>query len=52
MWSKRLAKRKLTARQCSARGGEMVVDVDEAAGRVNVSGRAVIVLSGQLHVPA
>ena len=50
-WAKRLDKRVLAARQCSTRGGEMVVLADAEAGRVHVSGRAVVVLSGQLHLP-
>lgn len=42
----------MAARQCSARGGELVVRVDEEEDRVRVSGRAVMVMTGQLHVPA
>ena len=41
----------LRFRQCSARGGELAVRTDWAAGRVRVSGGAVLVLSGQLYLP-
>ena len=46
-WSEQLGKRQLFARQCSARGGDMKVEVGEG-GRVFLSGRAYIVLEGKL----
>lgn len=50
-WARRLGKTRLKARQCSARGGKFAVEVDRITGRVHISGRAVIVFSGQLHLP-
>jgi PhzF family phenazine biosynthesis protein len=47
-WSKRLNKRKLTARQISARGGELKVDLD--GDRVRLGGQAVTVLRAELLV--
>lgn len=41
----------LRYRQCSARGGEVVVKTDYASKRVTVSGGAVLVVSGLLHLP-
>lgn len=51
-WAKQLGKKVLAARQCSARGGELVVVADEQAQRVQASGRCALVLSGKLHLPA
>lgn len=51
-WAQRLGKMLLKARQCSARGGELAVEVDRSAGRVHIGGHAVIVFSGQLHLPS
>ena len=48
-WSEKLGKRCLFARQCSARGGDVRVEVGEG-GRVFLSGRAYIVLEGKLRV--
>ncbi len=45
-----LGKRSMKARQASARGGELQVDVDRGAGCVRAAGQAVIVLSGLLHL--
>ena len=41
----------LRMRQCSARGGEVLVRTDLASKRVTVSGGAVLVVSGLLHLP-
>ena len=49
-WSEQLGKRRLCARQCSARGGDVRVEVAEKDGRVLLSGRAYIVLEGKLRV--
>lgn len=51
-WAARLGKQQLRARQCSARGGELLVTVRAEEGRVVVAGQAVTVLKGQLFVPA
>jgi len=50
-WAARLGKTRLRARQCSARGGDLWVTVDEAAGRVELAGHAVLVMKGQLLLP-
>lgn len=50
-WAERLGKKVLAARQCSARGGELVVLADNKAQRVQVSGRCALVLCGKLHLP-
>jgi len=47
-WAERLGKTRLTAYQASARGGVVGVRVDGKAGRVILSGRAVIVARGEL----
>jgi predicted PhzF superfamily epimerase YddE/YHI9 len=44
----RLGKRGFWARQCSARGGDVRVQVDWEAGRVLVAGDAVLVLCGTM----
>ena len=49
-WSQELGKRRLVARQCSARGGDVRVEVGEEAGRVHLSGLAYIVLEGKLKI--
>ena len=41
----------LRARQCSARGGELLLTVREAEARVTVAGHAVIVVKGHLLLP-
>lgn len=51
-WAAPLGRQALKARQCSARGGEFAVSLDEDAGRVRISARAAILLSGQLHLLA
>ena len=51
-WAKRLGKPVLAARQCSARGGELVCHADEQSQRVKVSGRSALVISGKLHLPS
>jgi PhzF family phenazine biosynthesis protein len=47
-WSKRLGKKKLTARQISARGGELVCE--DRGERVVIAGRAALYLEGAIHV--
>lgn len=47
-WAARLGKKVLTARQCSRRGGDLSVTVNEESGRVVVSGGAVVVIKGEL----
>jgi predicted PhzF superfamily epimerase YddE/YHI9 len=47
-WAERLGKSKLTARQLSARGGELFCEL--RADRVGIGGHAVLYSSGQLHV--
>eukprot|EP00887_Chlorella_sp_A99_P000833 scaffold5.g833.t1 len=51
-WAARLGRPRLAARQCSARCGELALAVDAAAGRVEVAGRAALVLKGKLLLPA
>ncbi|MFB9329463.1 PhzF family phenazine biosynthesis protein [Paenibacillus aurantiacus] len=47
-WSERLGKRKLTARQVSARGGTLYCE--DLGERVSISGRAVLYATAELHV--
>ncbi len=47
-WSKRLGKTRLTARQVSARGGEL--RCEDRGDRVHIAGRAVLYLEGQITV--
>lgn len=47
-WAGRLGKRRLAARQVSARGGELACE--EAGARVRIGGRAVLYLEGRIHV--
>ncbi|MGH8918725.1 MAG: PhzF family phenazine biosynthesis protein [Actinomycetes bacterium] len=47
-WAERLGRTRLRGHQVSARGGWLDVEVD--GDRVGLAGRAVTVLSGQLHV--
>lgn len=47
-WAKRLNKTKLSARQVSERGGDLIVEVD--GDRVLITGHAVTVFEGQLHI--
>ena len=49
-WAQRLGKRELFARQVSRRGGELYCEDLPEAGRVRISGRAVLSLTGQLTV--
>lgn len=51
-WSARLGKERLRARQCSPRGGELLVEVKAAEGRVVVAGQAITVIQGSLLLPA
>lgn len=51
-WARRLGRQRLAARQCSARGGELRVTVDESAARVEIAGHAVLVLRGRLLLPS
>lgn len=41
----------MSARQCSARGGELLVRVDEESQRVVVAGQVTIVSKGHLILP-
>lgn len=47
-WAQRLGKRKLTARQISARGGELLCE--DRGDRVTIAGRAALYLEGTIHV--
>ncbi len=47
-WSKRLGKTKLSARQLSARGGELACE--DRGERVVIAGKAVLYLEGAIHV--
>lgn len=47
-WSQRLAKKKLTARQISARGGELFCQ--DAGERVKIGGKAVTYLTGEIEI--
>lgn len=47
-WSKRLGKTTLTARQLSARGGELACE--DRGERVVIAGKAVLYLEGAIHV--
>eukprot|EP00798_Chlamydomonas_sp_ICE-L_P008622 gene8622-34065_t len=49
-WGSRLGKETLTARQCSARGGELVVSVDRGTSSAYVYGTAVIVVRGSMYL--
>jgi len=48
-WANRLGKNRLHARQISKRGGELLCEV--VGGRVHLTGHAVTVLNGILHLP-
>jgi PhzF family phenazine biosynthesis protein len=48
-WAERLGKSRLTARQLSPRGGELLCDVDR--DRVRISGHCAPYLEGVIHVP-
>ncbi len=49
-WAERLGKSKLLARQVSKRGGELFCEDLPEAGRVRISGRAVLSLTGFLTI--
>ncbi len=51
LWARKLDKSSLRARQISARGGELDVELTNT-GRVRVSGHAVCVLTGSLEFPS
>lgn len=53
-WAARLppGRPQLRARQCSRRGGELLVEVRAEEGRVVVSGQAVMTFKGHLLLPA
>ncbi|XP_036430414.1 phenazine biosynthesis-like domain-containing protein 1 [Colossoma macropomum] len=48
-WSEQLGKKKLLAYQCSRRGGELELELRDD-GRVNIVGRAVVLLQGTLKL--
>lgn len=48
-WSNLLAKESMKARQCSKRGGDINVALEKT--RVQVAGRALVVLSGMITIP-
>lgn len=48
-WSEKLGKKKMLAYQCSKRGGELELEVRDD-GRVDIAGRAVILLQGTLKL--
>jgi len=51
MWSKRLSKKTMTARQCSPRGGNVGLCVkDGEEGKLYISGEACVVLDGSLRI--
>jgi PhzF family phenazine biosynthesis protein len=49
-WSQRLGKRRLFARQISARGGELFCE--DRGDRVGIGGEAVTYVEGKIHLPA
>ena len=49
-WGERLRKDKMVARQCSRRGGEMGLLMRKDEGRLEISGQAVIFMSGFISV--
>eukprot|EP00742_Colponemidia_sp_Colp-10_P009335 GILJ01010169.1.p1 GENE.GILJ01010169.1~~GILJ01010169.1.p1 ORF type:complete len:308 (+),score=33.32 GILJ01010169.1:32-925(+) len=49
-WSKQLNKTVMTARQCSPRGGDVFIQLQQETSRVLLSGKAVVVVEGQLFV--
>lgn len=50
-WASRLDRRWLRARQCSPRGGDLLLEVQRAQGRVVMSGQATLVCKGQMLLP-
>ena len=49
-WAQRLGKTQFRVRQCSKRGGDVLVTVDAEAGRVDIAGAAVMVSKGLLYL--
>ncbi len=49
-WATRLGKTSFAARQCSRRGGDLVITVNEAEGRVDIAGGAVLVSEGYMYL--
>jgi predicted PhzF superfamily epimerase YddE/YHI9 len=47
-WSKRLGRLRLSARQLSARGGELACE--DRGARVGIGGRVALYLEGRIHV--
>ena len=47
-WSRRLGKTRLTARQISARGGELICEMAE--DRVHITGKAILTMQGTLQI--
>ncbi|XP_072534417.1 phenazine biosynthesis-like domain-containing protein 2 [Salminus brasiliensis] len=48
-WSEKLGKKKLLAYQCSKRGGELELELRDD-GRVDIAGRAVVIIQGTLKL--
>ena len=48
-WAKKTGRKEFKARQCSARGGDVVVQVMDN-GRVIVGGYAIGLMNGVLHI--
>jgi PhzF family phenazine biosynthesis protein len=51
-WGRRLGRNELRARQCSKRGGDVIVRVDNDKQRCVILGNAVTVLQGEFLAPA
>jgi len=49
-WGQRLSKTRMRARQLSARGGDLLIDL-LPRDRVGITGQAVVLLSGELRLP-
>ncbi len=47
-WSEKLNKKKMTAYQCSERGG--ILYCEDLGGRVNIAGNAVTYMAGEIHI--
>jgi len=50
-WANVLSKNRLSSKALSARGGELVVDVDDGSGRVALEGSAKTVIAGSITIP-
>lgn len=48
-WSERLGKKKMTAKQLSARGGYLLCE--DSGERVHMSGKGILFLKGEIYVP-